>query len=495
MELILPAIAEVVQPVNLAVMALGLVIGMVIGAIPGLNVPLAVAITLPITFHLAPLAGISMLVGIYKGGTYGGSISAILINVPGTPAAGATALDGYALTRQGQASKALRIALYSSFAGGLISDLSLVLFAIPVALLALKIGPAENFALGILALTLIGVLSEGNMVKGLIAGALGILLSTVGLDPLNGETRLTFGVLDLSGGFQFISLIIGIFAIAEALALAQATAGRVVASVRERISAAGAGMSAADWRLCLPAMLRAAPVGVFIGAVPGLGSAISAFINYGIARNFSREPEKFGKGSVEGIAAAESGNNAVCGSTFIPLLTLGIPGDTITAIMLGAFMVHGLVPGPALFTTSADFVAAFFVAMLVSTFLMLAIGRIGLPLFVQAVRIPNKVLFPVVVALCMTGVYASSSSYFDLYVMLAFGLLGYGMKRYGFPVAPLLIGFILGPIVEVGMRQSLIISRGSIDIFFTRPIALACLLLAALVVVWVAIRQNRGLAP
>lgn len=492
MDLIWQGLGAVLQFNNLIVMAIGLVIGIVIGAIPGLNVPLAVAISLPITFHLQPLAGISMLIGIYKGGTYGGSISAVLINVPGTPAAGATALDGYALTRQGKAGKALKLSLYSSIIGELISDLSLILLAVPVALLALEIGPAENFALGMLALALIGVLSEGNMVKGLMAGTLGVLLSTVGLDPLNGQTRLTFGSLELSGGFQFISLIIGVFAIAEAMALAQDTAWKAIASVRAKLPASGGSLSREEWRQCLPAMLRAAPVGVVIGAIPGLGAAISAFVNYGLARNFSKRPEEFGNGSLEGIAAAECGNNAVCSSTFIPLLTLGIPGDTITAIMLGAFMVHGLVPGPALFTEHPDFITAFFIAMLVCTFLHLVIGRAGLPLFVQAIKIPNQLLFPIVVVLCATGVYVSSNSYFDIYVMLGFGLLGFGMKKFSFPIAPLLIGFILGPIIEVGFRQSMVISRGNPIIFAERPIALACLVLAVAVVVWVSIRSSRS---
>lgn len=491
MDMILHAMGDVLQFGNLAMMALGLVIGIVIGAIPGLNVPLAVAIALPITFHLSPLAGISMLIGIYKGGTYGGSISAVLINVPGTPAAGATVIDGYALTQQGQAGKALKMSLYAAVIGEFISDLSLILFAAPVAAMALSIGPAENFALGMLALALIGVLSEGNMVRGLISGLLGLILSTVGLDPLNGQTRLTFGSLDLSAGIQFISLIIGIFAIAEAIALAEEVALRGVGAVAKKLPPAGGKLTREDWRQCLPTIFRSAPVGVFIGAVPGLGAAISAFVNYGMARNFSRHPEKFGRGSIEGVAAAECGANSVCSSTFIPLLTLGIPGDTITAIMLGAFMVHGLVPGPALFAEHMDFVTAFFVAMAVCTFMHLVIGRAGLPLFMQAVKIPTQLLFPIVVVLCATGVYVSSNSYFDMVVMLAFGVLGYGMKKFNFPVAPLLIGFILGPIVEVGLRQSLIVSHGSVAIFFERPVSLGCLVLAVAVIVWVAIKEIR----
>jgi putative tricarboxylic transport membrane protein len=266
---------------------------------------------------------------------------------------------------------------------------------------------------------------------------------------------------------------------------------RGVGAVAKRLPPAAGKLTREDWRQCLPTILRAAPVGVFIGAVPGLGAAISAFVNYGMARNFSRQPDKFGHGSIEGVAAAECGANSVCSSTFIPLLTLGIPGDTITAIMLGAFMVHGLVPGPALFAEHMDFVTAFFVAMAVCTLMHLVIGRAGLPLFMQAVKIPTQLLFPIVVVLCATGVYVSSNSYFDMVVMLAFGVLGYGMKKFNFPVAPLLIGFILGPIVEVGLRQSLIVSHGSVSIFFERPVSLGCLVLAVAVIVWVAIKEIR----
>jgi len=491
-DVLLAAAAEVIALQNVAMIALGLVIGIVIGAIPGLNVPLAVAIALPITFKLAPIAGIAMLVGIYKGGTYGGSISAVLINVPGTPAAAATAMDGSQLTRQGHAGKALRMSLYASIIGELVSDIVLIMLAVPIARFALKFGPVENFALGVFSLTLIAVLSEGNMLKGLSAGVLGVFLSTFGLDPLTGDARLAFGSQELSAGWSFIALVIGIFAVSEALSMVERRGAGPIERSRVRLSDAAHRLSREDWRHAAPAIARAAPIGVFIGAVPGLGSAISAYLNYGIARALSRRPERFGKGAIEGVAAAEAGNNSVTASTFIPMLTLGIPGDVITAIMLGAFMVHGLVPGPQLFRDNAPFVAAFFVLMLVTTALHLVIGRIGLGLFIQAVRVPNQVLYPVVLALSFTGVYVATNNLFDVGVMLGFGVLGYAMNKFGFPVAPLLIGFILGPIVEVGLRQSLIIARGDLTVFVRHPISAVFLVLGVVALVWAGAREWRG---
>ncbi|MEQ8347623.1 MAG: tripartite tricarboxylate transporter permease [Sneathiellaceae bacterium] len=492
MDMFLAGLEMVATPTALAMIVAGLLIGIVIGAIPGLNVPLAVAIALPITFSLTPIGGLAMLVGIYKGGTYGGSLSAVLINVPGTPAAAATALDGAPLTRQGKAGKALKMSLYASIIAEFISDIALIAFAVPMALFALKIGPAENFALGVFALTLVGVLAQGNMIKGLIAGTLGLFLSTFGVDPLTGDFRLTFGFRELAGGWAFIALVIGIFAVAEVLGVVERRLTREAQTGKVRLGDPQHSLDRDDWRRSLPAIGRSSAIGAFIGAVPGLGAAVSAYLNYGITRNMSRHPERFGEGAIEGVAAAESGNNAVTGTTFAPLLTLGVPGDVITAIMLGAFIVHGLIPGPLLFAQQGDFVAAFFIMMLLATFLHLVIGRLGMPLFIQTTRLPNAMLFPVILVLSVTGVYVTTHNFLDLFVMLGFGILGYGMNRFGFPIAPLLIGFILGPLVEVGFRQAMILSRGSLDIFVTRPIAAGFLLLALATIAIVAWRETRG---
>jgi putative tricarboxylic transport membrane protein len=480
---------------NIILMIVGLVIGIVIGAIPGLNVPLAVALALPFTFSLPPLAGLSMLIGIYKGGTYGGSIAAILINVPGTPAAAATAIDGHALARQGKAGKALKLSIYASIMGELASDIVLIVAAAQIAKIALSFGPPEFFALGLFALTIIGLVSGTGLTRGLIAGALGILLSMVGFDPIEGEVRMAFGIYELTGGLKFIALIIGAFAISEALVQVEKSAAEKVAFNVLEISdnPEDNRVTKEDFKKVLPAMLRGTPLGIFIGAIPGIGSSIAAFLSYGLAKKLSKEPEKFGHGAIEGIAAAESANNAVTGSTMIPLLTLGIPGDVITAIMLGALTVHGIIPGPALFQQQGDFVTALFIGMLIVTCLHFVVAMIGLPLFIRAVQVPRGVLFPIVIVLCVTGTLVATSSIFDVFVMLGFGILGYLMVKFGFPIAPLLIGFILGPLVEVSLRQSMILSDNSIIIFFTRPVAAGFIVLTVAVVFSVAWQRYKEL--
>lgn len=495
MDQIFIGLEQILQLQNILLMIVGLIIGIVIGAIPGLNVPLAVALALPFTFSLPPLAGISMLIGIYKGGTYGGSIAAILINVPGTPAAAATALDGNALARQGKAGKALKLSIYASIFGELVSDLVLIIAAAQVAKIALSFGPPEFFALGLFALTIIGLVSGSGLTRGLIAGAIGILLSMVGIDPIEGEVRMAFGIYELTGGLKFISLIIGAFAISEALVQVEKSVLKTADFEVLKISdnPEDNRVSREDFKKVLPAMLRGTPLGVFIGAIPGIGSSIAAFLSYGVAKKFSKEPEKFGNGAIEGVAASESANNAVTGSTLIPLLTLGIPGDVITAIMLGALTVHGLIPGPTLFTQQGDFISALFIGMLIVTCLHFVVAMIGLPLFIRAVRVPRGVLFPMVIVLCVTGTLVATSSIFDVFVMLGFGFLGYLMVKFGFPIAPMLIGFILGPLVEVSLRQSMILSDNSISIFFTHPVAAAFIVLTMIVVVSVGWQRYKEL--
>lgn len=497
METLLPGLEMAFTVSNLALAVLGLAVGIFIGAIPGLNVPMAVALALPFTFALTPLSALALLIGIYKGGTYGGSISAILINVPGTPAAAATSADGHPLARQGKAGKALKVSLYASVVGELIADLALIALAIPLAAFALNFGPAEYFSLGVFALTIIGLVSADNLIKGLIAGAAGVFLSTVGLDPLIGQERLTFGVRSLSGGIDFIALIIGMFAIAELLIQAERTA---IGFVGKRVAETGGDKAAhsltrQEWRECAAPVLRSTPIGIFIGAVPGLGSAVAAYLSYGLAKRFSRRPERFGKGSLEGVAAAESANNAVCSSTMIPLLALGVPGDVITAIMLGALTIHGIIPGPALFDQNADLITGLFILMALTSILHLFVGRLGLPIFVRALDLPRSVLFPAVLLICLVGTYVATSSFFAVYTMIAVGIVGYLMLKVGIPIAPLLIGFILGPLIEVKLRQALLISRGDVSVFVTRPISailLAMTLIVIVTIAWTTVRGARG---
>jgi len=402
-EHLLPALQLVFNPVNILIIAAGLFIGITIGAIPGLNVPMTVALLLPVTFSMHPVSGLSLLLGVYKGGTYGGSISAILINTPGAPAAAVTCLDGYPMAQQGKAGKALRASIYGSVIGEFIADLVLISIASQVAALALKFGPTEKFSLVLFALSTISVVSSRHKLKGIAAGLIGIFLHVVGSDPISGSSRFTLGIFNLFGGIPFLPLLIGLFAVSEFLIQIErkASAGKkdAVAFISERRE--DSYVSWKEFKENIKTILRSTLIGLGIGALPGSGSAISAFVSYGAARNSSRDPEKFGKGSLEGVFAAETGNNAVTGGALIPLLTLGIPGDAITAIMLGVFLVHGLIPGPELFTKSGNIVVAVFVVLIVANILHFVIASLGMRLFVRLISLSRSILFPTVILICV----------------------------------------------------------------------------------------------
>lgn len=466
---------------NLLAVSAGLFVGIVIGAIPGLNVPMAVALLLPMTFYMDPVAGLSLLIGVYKGGTYGGSISAILINTPGTPAAAATALDGYPLAQQGKAGKALRASIYGSVIGEFISDVILITVAAQIAYLALKFGPNEKFSLVFFALSTIAVISGGNVLKGVAAGLLGLFLKTVGLDPITSASRFTLGVFELSGGVPFLPLLIGVFAVSEFLAQFEKKIdpGRKDQIIPLSRNYEDNYVTWKEFRGNMKNILRSTLIGLGIGALPGTGSAIAAFVSYGAAKNASKEPEKFGRGSLEGVFAAETGNNAVCGGALIPLLTLGIPGDAITAIMIGVLLVHGLIPGPDLFVKSGDIVYAVFIGLLVGNILHLFIASLGLRLFIKLLSVSRTFLFPAVLVICLAGAYSGDSKVFDVQLMMIFGILGYVMKKFDFPVAPLIMGYILEPLLEISLVQAMILNNHSVWPIFTRPISLFFILLAA----------------
>ena len=494
LENILPALQLFFTFENILVVAMGLFIGITIGAIPGLNVPMTVALMLPITFQMAPVTGISLLMGVYKGGTYGGSISAILINTPGAPAAAVTCLDGYPMARQGKAGKALRAAIYGSVIGEFVSDLVLITIASQVAMMALKFGPTEKFALVFFALSTIGIVSSEHKLKGIAAGLLGILFYTIGLDPISGSSRFTLGIFNLIGGIPFLPLLIGLFAVSEFFIQIER---RVSAQGNEAVAPVSKKrednyVSWKEFKANIVTIIRSTLIGIGIGALPGSGSAISAFVSYGAAKNASRHPEQFGKGSLEGVFAAETGNNAVTGGALIPLLTLGIPGDAITAIMLGVFLVHGLVPGPDLFIKSGVIIYAVFIGLMVANVLHFFIASLGLKIFIKLLSISRAVLFSVVIIICVAGAFTANSNIFDVYVMIFFGLLGYVMKKFNFPVAPLLMGYILGSLLETSLVQTLILSDGSVLPFFTRPISLFFVSLTAFFIIWSSFIQKKG---
>lgn len=447
-------------------LAIGVTVGVVAGAIPGMSATMAVALTLPFTFTLQPITAILLLLGVYKGGIFGGCIPAILIKTPGTPASSATVLDGYPMAENGQAGKALGMALYASCTADMISNLALILFAGWLASFALSFGPPEFFTLILFSLTVIAGVSGKSLLKGLLSAALGLLLATVGLDLVYGTNRFNFNDPNLMGGLNFIAVLIGLFAIPEILAYAwNPAAGDGSARSLGRDS-----VTFAEYKRCFRTIIRGGVIGVILGSIPGIGAAPAAFLSYSEARRKSPNRDNFGKGEIEGVAASEAGNNGVCGATLIPLLALGVPGDVITAIIIGAFMIHGLQPGPMMFITNADIIYALFMGLIISSILLLFVGNVAIRLFRFIADVPRSVLLPSVLTLCVFGVFAVNNSAFDVMVMFAMGWLGYLMLRIEMPAAPFLIAFILGPLLEDNFRQAMLMSRGSMDILFRSPI-------------------------
>ncbi len=451
---------------NIIALAGGVAIGVLVGAIPGMTSTMGVALTLPFTFTLPPVTGILLLLGVYKGGVYGGSIPAILVKAPGTPAASCTILDGYPLARKGEAGRALDIALYASCFADLVSNLALIVFAGALAMLAQRFGPPEYFTLIAFSLTIIAGVSGERLSRGLISACLGLILATVGLDLVYGTNRFVFDSPDLMAGLSFIPLLIGLFALPEIIDY-YAHSGSGDETVIDP------GKSRASWldfKRSFKSICRGSAIGVVMGAIPGIGGAPAAYMSYSEAKRTSPNGKNFGKGEVEGVAAAEAGNNGVAGATMIPLLALGIPGDVITAVILGAFMIHGLRPGPLLFQQNIDLIYALFMGIALSSVFLFIIGKAAIRIFRRIASIPYSVLFPVVLVLCIFGAYAINHSFFDILVMMVMGVVGFIMLRFDIPSAPFLIAFILGPMLEDNFRQSLLLSRGSLDIFVRNEI-------------------------
>ena len=471
---------------NALVLLLGVTIGTLVGAIPGMTTPMAVALTLPFTFTLQPVTGILLLLGVYKGGIYGGSISAILINTPGTPAASCTVLDGYPLAQRGEARRALDIALYSSCVADFISNLSLILFAGVLAGFALRFGPPELFTLIVFSLTIIAGVSGDQLLKGFGSACLGLLLATVGLDLIYGTNRFVFGQVNLMGGLTFIPVLIGLFAMPEIINFFISGERR-----QQKSALAGIGASLRDFKDCFLTIIRGSFIGVVLGAIPGIGGAPAAFMSYSEARRTSSAPESFGKGNIRGVAAAESGNNGTAGATMIPLLALGIPGDITTAIILGAFMIHGLRPGPLMFQDNISLIYAIFMGIMLSSLFLLVVGKLSIRAISRIADIPHRILFPVVLVLCVFGAYAVNNTIFDVGVMFLMGALGFVMLKLSIPAAPFLIAFILGPLFEDNFRQSLLMSKGSYNIFFSNGICLFFWLLTLISIVFIFYQQMR----
>lgn len=471
----LDLLLSIISPFNLLMMNLGMAAGIIIGALPGMSVVVAITILLPVTFGLDSIPGMFLLLGAYCGGNFGGSITAILINTPGTPAAAATTLDGYAMAQKGRAGDALKCALTGSTVGGILSCFALIFIAPPLASMALKFGPAEYFALCLFGLSIVIGISGSDVFKGLIMAALGLFASTVGIDATEGLPRFTFGNSYLLSGFSPAVVMLGVFAISEILDKSRSGPGeannvqtdydKATISLREIFR---------YWKT----MLWSSLYGIFIGAVPGTGGAISAFFCYNEAKRRSKHPEEFGTGIPEGIIAPETGNNGVTGATLIPLLTMGIPGDTAVAVLLGALTMQGIVPGPDLFTNDKFWVYSIMGGLLLINVFMYLQGTLFNKAFANIAKLPFSILVPCIIIFCTIGAFSVASNSFNVFVMIGFGFLGYIMKRFGFPLPPMTIALVLGQLTESNLRRALILSEGSISIFFTRPLALLFLVIA-----------------
>lgn len=489
--MILQGFLNTLTPECLLLILAGVAVGIIFGSIPGLSANMAVTLCLPLSFNLDPIPGIALLVSLYLGGISGGLISAILIKIPGTPASIATCFDGGPMADNGEAGKALGTGIVFSFLGGLFSILLLIFVSPSLAKVALKFGPFEYCAVGIFSLTLVSGLVGKDIIKGLMGAFIGIMLSTIGSAPIDGAPRFTLGITALQGGVDVIALMIGLFAVAEVINTAEDSAVRSVAVKAAAYKIKGLGITFKEawgqkWN-----GLRSAAIGTAIGILPGLGGSTANIISYSVAKNQSKYPEKFGTGIIDGIVASETSNNATVGGALIPLLTLGIPGDVTTAILLGALTIHGVTAGPLLFTTHGDLVYSIFAALLIANVMMIVLMFAGLRGFVRLLGAPKRFLLPVVMVLCLVGAFAINNRVFDVWCVLVFGILGYLLSKAEIPFAPIVMGFILAPIIELYLRRAAMMSEGDLTPFFTRPIPLVFIVATVLFLGWTVVKFLR----
>lgn len=470
-------------PFNLMATGIGSFIGLIVGMIPGMTISSGIIIVLPLTFVLDPGFAIALLLGVYVGGMMGGSFTAILLNIPGTPSSSATAMDGHPMSLKGEAGRALGTSITASFIGGLFSFFCLFLIAPVLAAIALKFHAQDLFSLVFFGLTIICSFAAKSLVKGLLSAVIGLMIVTVGQDPMMGTARFTFGQVGLLSGFHFLTALVGLFAIPELVSnliklradTAQKKTDTQFGSIMLKVS---------DFKQMRVPVTIGSAVGAFLGILPGVGGPIAAFISYDYAKKMSKEPEQFGKGSIEGVAAPESANNAVTGGALIPMMTLGIPGDPATAILIGALLVHGLAPGPLLFIENASFAYTIIFAFFWANIFNLMIATGGLRILVKLLATPKAILMPTIALLCVIGSYALQNSFFDVYSMFFFGLLGLTMRWLKMPVVPLLLALVLGKQLEEHLRVALTASKGDVSIFFTSGFSVLFLCLSAISIFW-----------
>lgn len=473
------------NPTCLMWMAVGTVVGIIFGSIPGLTATMAMAMFIPVTYALSAEEGIALLLALYIGGTSGGLISAILLNIPGTPASIATCLDGRPMAEKGQAGRALGVGIVFSFLGTIIGLLALMLISPTLSSIAIKFGPHEYFAITIFSLTLIITLSSENLVKGLITGVIGLIFATVGLAPIDSTARYTFGVTSLNSGFNVLIVLVGIYAVSEIIGTAEAlhSGTQKDLSVLTDFKVKGFGFTMKEFVSQIWGAIRASAIGIGLGILPGIGNGTSNMLAYTVAKNQSKNPEKFGKGCIDGIVASETANNATIPGTIIPLLTLGIPGDSTAALLLGALVMKGITPGPLIFQQNGKVVYAIYAAIGVSALLMLIIEYLGLKWFVKILKVPTHILMPLVFALCIVGAFGTNNRVFDCGALIFFGFVGYLLKKGDYPLSPLILGFVLGEIMELNFRRAVSYSNGNYLEFFTHPISCVFLILAVFSIV------------
>ena len=477
----------VLQPANFLYCFLGVFIGTLVGVLPGIGPVGAMSILLPSTFGLSPVSAIIMFAGIYYGAMYGGSTTSILVNIPGEAASVVTCLDGYQMARQGRAGPALGISAFGSFIGGTFSVIALMFLVFPLARAALKFGPPEYFSLVCMSMTVLVYLAKGSVLNAVIMVLVGIFLSTVGVDLFSGAQRFTFGSIILSDGIGLVPLAMGLFGISEVLTNIEGPVERIIFKTKIK----NLLPTAQDWKRSAGAITRGSVIGFFLGILPGAGALISSFISYTVEKKLSRHPEEFGKGAIEGVAGPETANNAATGGAFVPLLAMGIPPNVVMAILLGALMIHGIVPGPRLITKHPEIFWGTIASMYVGNVALLLLNLPLIGLWVKLLKVPYRVLMPLILLFCLIGSYSVNNSVVEVIIMILFGFVGYILRKFEYEEAPLVLAFILGPMLERNFRQSLIMSDGRLAIFVERPISAVAFIISLLLLVSTALSFYR----
>jgi putative tricarboxylic transport membrane protein len=496
LDMVLIGLQTSLQPMNLFLCFVGCFIGTLIGVLPGIGPAGTIALLLPATFRINPVGAIIMLAGIYYGAAYGGSTTAILVNIPGEVGSVVTCLDGYQMAKQGRAGPALGVAAFGSFIAGTVGVIGLMFLAPELSRIALKFGPPEYCALIVLALAILTFLSSGSMAKSLLMAVFGLLLGCIGIDPVSGNARYTFGIPALLDGVGIVNMAMGLYGIAEVFENLEQEVVR--SAFTERIK--NIFPTIKDWKESIGAMIRGSFIGGFLGILPGGGAIISSFLAYAVEKRVSKHPEMFGKGAIAGVAAPEAANNAASQTAFIPLLSLGIPGNSVTAVLMGALIIHGVQPGPLLIPKNPELFWGVVMSMYVGNFMLLILNLPLISLWVQVLKVPYRLLFPLIVFFTLLGSYATNYSVEDLYITIIFGVIGYLLRKFDYQLVPIVLAYILTPLLEQALRQSLLISDGSFGIFLRRPLSLVLLILAvsALVLpvvkrrVWKEAKEEQG---